>query len=115
MLSPPPQLLSTFHTHFTFLGRPKLPEDVTLPGYPHLGIDRYEEKQKNGAFAVSVAGMGWLPGPEQTYSFGLAALASLANIGPDQSSMTTYISEGLHFRGGSREWRILLGTRPVAN
>ena len=58
--------------------------------------------QVYGAFAASLAGSKFLSGPQQTYSFGLASLASLPNIYDPKDAMVTYLSEGLHFRGGSR-------------
>lgn len=58
--------------------------------------------QVHGAFAASLAEWKFLSGPQQTYSFGLASLASLPNISDPKNAMVTYLSEGLHFRGGSR-------------
>ena len=58
--------------------------------------------QVHGAFAASLAEWKFLSGPQQTYSFGLASLASLPNIYDAKNAMVTYLSEGLHFRGGSR-------------
>lgn len=91
----------------TWKRRPKKHEDSDLPRFPEFGLPGHEDTQVYGAFAASIAGWEWLPGPQQAYSFGLASLASLPNIRPDQPSMTSYISEGLHFRGGTRTYRCL--------
>jgi hypothetical protein len=84
-------------------GRPWKPEDASLPRFPEFGIKDHEASQLQSTFAASIAGHKWLSPAQQAYSFGLASLASLPNISADQPSMTTYISEGLHFRGGSRK------------
>ena len=92
-------------TEDALTGRPWKPEDVSLPRFPEFGIKEHEEAQTHSTFAASIAGWKWLSSTQQTYSFGLASLASLPNISADQPSMTAYISEGLHFRGGSRKPR----------
>jgi hypothetical protein len=84
-------------------GRPWKPEDASLSRFPEFGIKGHEASQLHSTFAASIAGYKWLSPTQQAYSFGLASLASLPNISANQPSMTTYISEGLHFRGGSRE------------
>jgi hypothetical protein len=78
------------------------PEDAHLPQFPTFGIQNYEESQVHGDMAVVVSESTWLSGPEQAYAFGLTCLASLPNISAEQSSITSYISEGIHFRGGTR-------------
>jgi hypothetical protein len=76
---------------------------VNLPRYPRFGIEDFERKEAYGDISAEISRCGWLPGPYQAYAFGLASLASLPNIASDQPPMSTYISEGIHFRGGSRE------------
>ena len=58
--------------------------------------------QVHGAFAASLAEWKLLSGPQQTYSFGLASLASLSNISDPKNAMVTSLSEGFPFRGGRR-------------
>jgi hypothetical protein len=76
---------------------------VNLPRYPKFGIADFERKEAYGDISAAISRWKWLPGPHQAYAFGLASLASLPNVASDQPSMSTYISEGIHFRGGSRE------------
>lgn len=88
----------------TWRRRSRTPEDSSLPQFPKFGLENYNDAQVHSAFAASIAGWKWLPPALQTYSFGLASLASLPNIRDGQPSMTSYISEGLHFRGGSQNF-----------
>ncbi|KAG8798986.1 hypothetical protein FRC16_006131, partial [Serendipita sp. 398] len=86
----------------TWKRRLKTPEDSTLPQWPQFGLKNIDEMDAHGAFGTAVAKYDWLPPSQQAYAFGLASLASLPNISEGQPSMTAYISEGLHFRGGTQ-------------
>ncbi|KAG8821670.1 hypothetical protein FRC17_009755 [Serendipita sp. 399] len=86
----------------TWKRRPRTPEDSNLPQFPQFGLKNIDEMDAYSAFATAVAKYEWLPPSQQAYAFGLACLASLPNISADQPSMTAYISEGLHFRGGTQ-------------
>lgn len=85
------------------IGRPKKPEDSSLPRFPDFGIDDIHAKEAYGDLSATISSSKTLSGPHQAYAFGIASLASLPNVAADQPSISAYISEGIHFRGGTRE------------